>query len=72
MNQPLGPLQTPSSSTLTVDEFAVPLTSEEIMEDTPRKVSAILVYTCPLGLIGGALVFTFGSGGYSEVPLEGV
>ena len=71
-DESLGPLQRPSASTLTSDEFSVPLTSEEILEDTPRKLSAVLVYTCPLGLIGGALVFTFGSGGYSEVALEGV
>lgn len=71
-DESLGELQRPSDSTLTSDGTPVPLTSEDVLEDTPRSLTAVLVYTCPLEVVGGALMFTYGSGGYSEVGLEGV
>lgn len=71
-DESLGELQRPSDSTLTSDGTPVPLTSEDVLEDTPCSLTAVLVYTCPLEAVGGALKFTYGSGGYTEVSLEGV
>lgn len=70
-DESLGELQRPTSSTLTCAGAAVPLTTEEVLEDTARSLTARLVYTCPAGAAGGALTFQYGEGGYGVVALEG-